>query len=59
MNYQTRRDAQGHVRIHRTWLKVIANPILRLVGYQIVSVFQDDRFRGYDLTPCQSDERHS
>lgn len=35
---------------HRTWFKVMFNPVLRLFGYHIVSVFDDnDKLLGYRL----------
>lgn len=34
---------------HRTWFKVIFNPILRKFGWSIVSVFSGDKLLGYQL----------
>lgn len=34
---------------HRTWFKVIFNPILRRFGYSIVSCLKDDRLVRYEL----------
>ena len=34
---------------HRTLLKIILNPILRKLGWSIVSVFIDDTFVRYEL----------
>ena len=34
---------------HRTWFKIILNPILRKFGYSIVSVFSGDKLIGYQL----------
>jgi hypothetical protein len=35
--------------IHRTKLKVLLNPILRIFGWSIVSVMQDDTFIRYEI----------
>lgn len=35
--------------MHRTPIKVLFNPILRRLGWVIVSVFEDDVFIGYQL----------
>lgn len=35
---------------HRTWLKIILNPILRKFGFQIVSCFSEqDKFLRYEI----------
>ena len=34
---------------HRTWFKVIFNPILRKFGWSIVSVFENDKLLRYEL----------
>lgn len=34
---------------HRTLLKIILNPILRKMGWSIVSVFNNDTFIRYEL----------
>ena len=48
----TGKDSRRIVKSHRTWLKVILNPVLRLFGYSIVSMVGDDGdFRGYAFRP--------
>ncbi len=35
---------------HRTWLKILINPFLRLLGFHIVSMFtEQDEFIGYKV----------
>jgi hypothetical protein len=34
---------------HRTKIKVLLNPILRKIGFSIVSVFDDENFIGYQI----------
>lgn len=34
---------------HRTWFKVLLNPILRKIGWSIVSVVSDNKVLGYEL----------
>ena len=34
---------------HRTWFKILFNPILRKFGWSIVSVFNDNKLKGYQL----------
>lgn len=34
---------------HRTKLKVFLNPVLRKIGFSIVSVFEDGRFVRYQI----------
>lgn len=34
---------------HRTILKIILNPILRIFGWSIVSKMEDNKFLGYDI----------
>ena len=34
---------------HRTWFKVILNPVLRRLGFSIVSIFQDGVLKGYAI----------
>ena len=34
---------------HRVWFKIILNPILRKFGWSIVSVFDNNKLRGYQL----------
>ena len=48
-DYTVRRDDHGEARIHRTWVKMGANPILRLFGWHLVSVFEHGCFIGYLL----------
>jgi hypothetical protein len=36
---------------HRTWLKIIVNPILRKLGWSIVSVFENEKFIKYKILP--------
>lgn len=42
----------GNVINHRSLLKVVLNPFLRLTGFQIVSIFEENRFVKYSLTSC-------
>jgi hypothetical protein len=37
------------MKSHKTWFKVIFNPILRKFGWSIVSVFEGDKLLGYQL----------
>ena len=34
---------------HRTYLKILLNPIMRKFGYSIVSVFDNDQFIKYQI----------
>jgi hypothetical protein len=36
---------------HRTWFKVILNPILRMFGWSIVSCFENDKLVKYKIKP--------
>ena len=36
---------------HRTLIKILLNPILRKIGWSIVSVFDGEKFQGYKLKP--------
>jgi hypothetical protein len=49
MDYTTRHNKKGEVIIHRTWLKILCNPILRLFGYRIVSIFASEKFEQYSF----------
>lgn len=44
---------------HRTWLKVILNPILRKFGFQIVSCFseQDNKFLRYEVRKVMTETK--
>lgn len=55
-SYSIRRDPEGKIRVHRTWLKMVANPVLRLLGWRIVSLFIDERFVSYQLLPLNKKE---
>jgi len=57
-SYSVRRDPQGGIRVHRTWLKMVANPVLRLLGWRIVSVFIGGRFVGYQLLPLTRERQN-
>jgi hypothetical protein len=37
------------MKSHRTWFKILFNPILRKLGYSIVSCFENDILRRYEL----------
>ena len=37
------------MKSHKTWFKVIFNPILRKFGWSIVSVFEGDKLLEYQL----------
>jgi hypothetical protein len=37
------------MKTHRTWFKVIFNPILRKFGRSIVSIFSGNTLKGYQL----------
>ena len=37
------------MRQHRIWFKVLFNPILRRFGWSIVSVFDNNILKGYQL----------
>jgi hypothetical protein len=49
----------GQIINHRSLLKVICNPVLRCVGWQISSVFDKNEFIGYNLTRCPRQISHS
>jgi len=34
---------------HRTWLKAILNPIVRIFGWTIVSLFENQKFQNYAI----------
>lgn len=34
---------------HKTWLKFLFNPVLRFLGWTIVSLFKNQKFDGYEL----------
>lgn len=55
-SYSIRRDLHGGIRVHRTWLKMVANPVLHLLGWRIVSLFIDERFVSYQLVPLNKKE---
>jgi hypothetical protein len=37
------------MKTHRAWFKVLFNPILRRIGFVIVSCFDDSKLTGYQL----------
>ena len=43
----------GKVVNHRTLFKIILNPILRLFGFEIVSIFNGNDFVNYDIHKCK------
>lgn len=49
MNYIERRYENGEIYIHRTWAKMLLNPILSLVNWQLVSCFKNNKFVEYNL----------
>lgn len=49
MNYVFRKNDKGQVYIHRSWLKMIGNPVLSVFGLQIISNFEGNRFIGYKI----------
>lgn len=38
---------------HRSLLKIICNPILRVLSFQIVSYFDNEEFQGYGIMHCE------
>jgi hypothetical protein len=38
---------KAHICNHRTVIKIVLNPILRLFGYEIGSIFENDKFVKY------------
>lgn len=42
----------GKLQNHRTLLKIILNPFLRIIGFNIVSIFDNDTFIKYKLLSC-------
>ena len=58
-SYSIRRNFRGEIVCHRTWLKMLANPLLHLLGWQIVSVFVEEKFISYQLVPERERYRRS
>jgi hypothetical protein len=42
----------GKLQNHRTWIKIICNPVLRIVGFEIASMFEQDVFIRYQFRKC-------
>lgn len=42
-------DENKMIKSHRTFAKVLLNPILNLFGYSLASRFFDDIFLGYEI----------
>ena len=49
----------GHVFNHRSLLKVVCNPLLRLFGWQIGSLFDGNKYTGITLCRCSRVWRNS